>query len=233
MKTLTTIPKEYIPLDYTASCRAAEIDKKLRDSIKSTRLSILAMGLGLARMKTGHLYRELGFECIAQYIHRLCDDTKMDRTSIYRWLYIGKAYLKYQYDLEQIGFTDNDGPSKLPYLEQALENHEKQEVYDKIKTMSVREFETFSKGNAESSSGARKFVTVRGHRVFVGGRLAVKINRKLDIKSYTFFRKIVRIAGKAMEDGDILLPVRLRDMSEVVRYERASRKLISRLRKNA
>ena len=138
-------PTVYTPLDFTASCEAAEIDKRIRSSIKSIRLSVLAMGLGLARIKTRQLYKELGYDSIAHYIQKLCDDTKMDRTNIYKWLYIGKAYLKYQNDLEQIGFNDSDGPTKLPYLERALEANQKKEVFEKVKIMSFREFVAFSK----------------------------------------------------------------------------------------
>ena len=231
MKTISLIPEETISLDYAARGDAVEIDRGIRDTIKGIRLSILAMGLGLARIKTEHLYRELGCNSIAQYIHMLCDDTKMDRTSIYKWLYIGEAYIKYQSDLEQIGFTDNDGPTKLPYLERALEFNQKQEVFNNIKNMSVREFAAFSKNSAVKDTPARPFVTVRNHRVYVDGRLAVKINRRLDRKSYSYFRKLIRIAGKAMEDGEVILPVRLRNMDEAQRFERASGQLIANLRK--
>ena len=72
----------------------------------------------------------------------------MDRTSLYKWLYIGEAYLKHQSELEQIGFNDSDGPTKLPYLKRALEINQEQEVFNNIKTMTVKEFAAFSKGSA-------------------------------------------------------------------------------------
>ena len=190
------------------------------------------MGLGLARIKTNHLYKDLGCNSIAQYIHRLCDDTKMDRSSIYRWLCVGEAYLKYQSDLEQVGFNESDGPTKLPYLEHALEINQKQEVFDSIKNMSVREFAAFSRGSSGKSAEG-PFVTVHGHRVYVGGILAVKINRRLDRRSYAYFKKVIREAGKAMEEGEVLLPLRLRDMKEALRFERAAMQLLDKLRKDA
>jgi hypothetical protein len=227
------VQRIFTPLDFTASCEAAEIDKRIRNTIKSMRFSVLAMGLGLARIKTRDMYKELGFKSMAHYIQKLCDDTKMDRTSIYKWLYIGEAYLKHKDDLEQIGFTDNDGPTKLPYLKRALEANDKQEVFEKIKTMTVRKFAAFSKGSLRVNTKPIPYVTMRGSRVYVDGRLAVRINRKLDNESYAFFRKIISIAGKAMEEGELILPVRLRDAHEMSRYEASSRKLIERLRKGA
>jgi len=233
MKTASIMSEECISLDYAGSEKAVEVDKGIRDTIKGIRLSILALGLALARIKTELLYKELGCATITQYVQRLCEDTKMDRSSIYNWLNIGEAYLKYQQELRQIDFNDNDGPTKLPYLERALESNQKQKVFDNIKTMSVREFAAFSKRSSKHDTAANPFVTVRNHRVFVNGRLAVKINRKLDKKTYAYFRKVIRIAGNAMEHGEVLFPVQLRDMGEAERFERAYRQLVNRLRGEA
>ena len=41
-----------VTLDYAASENAVEIDNGIRDTIKGIRISILAMGLGLANIKT-------------------------------------------------------------------------------------------------------------------------------------------------------------------------------------
>jgi len=232
MNTTSIIPKEPIPLDYAESGEAVEIDRGIRDSIKGIRLSILAMGLGLARIKTKRLYRDLGYDNIAQYIHRLCDDTKMERSSIYNWMNIGAAYLKHQSDLEQIGFNDSDGLTKLIHLERALETNQKQNVFNNIKNMSVREFVAFSKRSSEKDFPDILFVTVRNRKVYVGGKLAVKINRGLDKKAYAYFKKVICVAGKAMEEGEVMFPVRLRDMDEARRFEQASGQLINRLRKN-
>jgi hypothetical protein len=210
---------------------AMDIDRGIRETIKGIRLSILAMGLGLAKIKEHCLYRELGFSSMAQYIQKLCDDTKMNQSSVFNWLYVGEAYQKYRNDLEQIDFNDSDGPTKLPYLERALGIYQKQEVFDKLKNLSVREFAAFSKGSAEKEAVA-PYVTVRGNRVYVDGIPAVKINRRLGRRAFAYFKKVISIAGKAMEEGEIITLVRLRDRDEALRYEQASRRLIEKLRKN-
>jgi hypothetical protein len=189
------------------------------------------MSLGLAKIKADCLYKELGCDSLAQYLKKLCDDAKMERTSVYKWLYIGEAYIKYQNDLEQIEFNEGDGATKLPYLEMALEKNPKQEVFENIKKMSLRDFITFSKGIPEEA--VRPFVTVQNHGIYIDGLLAVKINKKLDKRSYNYFRKVIRIAGRAMEDGEVILPVRLHSMDEASRYEPLSKSLLKKLRKGA
>ena len=80
-----------ISLDYVRSGDPAEIDRGIRDTIKGVRLSILTMGLGLAKMKSESLFKELKFRSMSAYVDRLCEETKMDRSSIYSWLGMGEA----------------------------------------------------------------------------------------------------------------------------------------------
>ena len=233
----TRLPVTFIQAEpfhlYTYSDEAADIDRGIRDSIKGIRLSILAMGMGLAKMKAKSLYRDLDCLTMTQYVQRLCDETKMDRTSVFNWLYIGEAYIKYQNDLEQIGFSDSDGPTKLPFLERALETNQKKDVFDNIKNMTVRDFIAFSKSSSEKDVSGAPVVTVRNGFVYVNGKLMVRINNRLDKNVYSYFRKIICIAGKAMEQGEVIWPVRLRNMDEARRYRQASARLITRLRRDS
>jgi len=50
------------PMTSSRSDVAAEIDRGIRETIKGIRLSILAMGVGLANMKIKDLYKDLGCE---------------------------------------------------------------------------------------------------------------------------------------------------------------------------
>jgi hypothetical protein len=113
------LPASHIALDYVNSDDAAEIDAGIRESIKGVRLSILAMGLGLAKLKAKGLYIDLRFHSMNDYLESLCDEMQIERSTAHNWLYIGEAYIKYHSELERIGFSDADGPTKLPYVDRA------------------------------------------------------------------------------------------------------------------
>ena len=221
-----------IELDYAWSNVAGEIDQGIRETIKGIRLSVLAMGIGLAKIKDKGLYVDLNYRSMNQYVEKLCIDTKMDRSSIFNWVKIGEAYLKYRNDLEKIGFNDGDGPTKLPYLERALEANRKIEVFKNIKNMSVREFKTFSKGESEAETDKSKKITVNNNEVFIGGKKAISINEALDSRTFSYFKKIILLAGKAMQEGEVILPVRFYDLDELRRCERAINRLIKNMREN-
>ena len=223
---------EPIQLDYAYSNVAQEIDTGIRETIKGIRLSVLAMGIGLAKIKEKGLYVDLNFRSMNKYVEQLCIDTRMDRSSIFNWVKIGESYQKYRNDLEKIGFNDGDGPTKLPYIDRALETKRKQEVFKNIKDMSVREFKTFSKSEAEEQTNKSKRITVKDNEVYIGGRKAVTLSDTMDSRTSSYFKKIILTIGRAMQEDEVILPVRLYDMDELRRTERAIVRLVKEMRKN-
>jgi hypothetical protein len=213
-----TILHQTQPLDYVNSENAAEIDNGIRDTIKGIRLSILAMGIGLAKIKSMSLFTDLNCRHMTEYVERLCDDTKMERSSIFNWLSIGEAYIKYRSELELIGFSEVDGPTKLPFLDRALAAKQKDEVFNNIKSMSLREFISFAKSEPINPDDNPPLVSIRGSTVYVNGKVAVILSKSPDEKYTKYFKKVINAACEALEAGEVILPVRLRNMREARRF---------------
>ena len=224
---VSALPEEsfpaLVPLDFIESGDAVEIDRGIRESIRGIRLSILAMGLGLAKIKENSLYKYLGCNSLTQYIQRLSDETKMDRSNIFSWLRIGEAYIRYKSDLEQIGFSDSDGPTKLSYLNRALEKNEKEEVFGNIKNMSLREFKSFSKGQTmnDTFTGNRWVVTIRGNSIHVNNKLAVITSKKIEPRVSSYFKEVLAIACEALEKEGMIVPVFVRNRRDARRFKEA------------
>jgi len=213
---------------------ALEIDRSIREAIMGLHPSILAMCLGLEKIKSGDLYKDLDYESMAEYLLRLCEDNKINRSSVYKWLHIGEIYIKYQVDLEKAGFGDSDGPSKLVYLEQALGTREAQEVFAKIKECSVRDFIGFAQNPPGSFPDTHTADPSGPHwdsGFYADGIPAVCVNRALDKPVYDYFRRVIREAVKAIEEEGFILPVLLKSRTEVRIYRRASARLLARMRK--
>jgi hypothetical protein len=224
------LPVSQISLDYANSDNAAEIDTGIRDTIKGIRLSILAMGLGLAKLKSKGLYVDLNFHSMNDYLESLCDEMKIERSTAHNWLYIGEAYIKYRRDLERIKFTDADGPTKLPYVDRALEIHEKREVFRKVKDSTLREFKEYAKGEETAASVSK--IRVVGNQLFIGKRVAVTFANELDSKTKRYLTDINVKAGEAFEAGKVLYTTRLYDMDELRRFERGAERLKKDMRIN-
>ena len=216
-----------VNLDYITSGNAAEIDKGIRETIRGIRVSILSMGIALARVKENDLYKDLGHKSFTMYIRQLGEETKVDTSNIFLWLRVGEAYIKHQSDLKQIDFSDSDGPTKLSYLKRALENNGKKEVFDNIKTMSVREFKNFAKGQTgiESPCGRRWLVNIRGNSIYINNKLAVITSKKIDPRVSAYFKKVHEIACEALEKEGMFVPVFIRSRKDAGRFEDAVHRL--------
>jgi len=217
-----------ISLDFASSDDAKVIDSGIRECIRGMRLSILVMGIGLAKLKAKGLYADLGYHSMNDYLEKLCDEMLIERSTAHNWLYIGEAFNKYRKELEKIEFSDEDGPTKLPYVDRALELYEKREVFKAVKGMSVRAFREYSKG--EKATAPLSKIRVVGNKIYIGKELAVTLAEKLDPKTRGYLEKINVQAGEALEAGEILYTTRLYDMDELRRFDRRAEKLKKELR---
>ena len=134
-----------------------KVHQAILETIKVMEYSVLYLGLALVKIKTEKLYRDLGYKHMSAYVQGLVEESQKDRSSIYKWLNIGEVYTKYQGKLEEIGFSSKNSPTKLPYLERALQKSPSNEVYDNIMKMSQREFASYAKHSrdAKHSSDAK------------------------------------------------------------------------------
>jgi len=217
-----------ITLDYANSDDPAEIDSGIRDTIRGIRPSILEMGLGLAKIRSNRLFANLGHKSITSYIKCLSNDSKIDHSNVFNWLYMGEAYIKYRYELEKIGFSDSDGPTKLPYLERALAVRKKQDVFENIKTMSVREFINFAKGDFIARQSDMPYVIFSGNVVYIQGKRAIILNKNLNRRTTAFFIKVIEVACEALDKGGVIMPVFLRNMRDARRFGHAAEQIKTR-----
>jgi hypothetical protein len=225
------LPSGHFSLDYVNSDDAGEIDAGIRETIKGVRLSILAIGIGLAKIKARGLYIDLKYHSMAKYLESLCDEFQMERSGLHNWLYIGETYLKYRKELDKIGFSDEDGPTTLPYVDRALAIYQKKDVVRAVKDMSLRQFISFSRGEEASPIMEESAIRVKGNHVYIGDRLAVTLDEGLDPKTRGYLEGVIVEAGEALEAGEVILPVRLYDMDELRRFERGAEKLKKELRR--
>jgi hypothetical protein len=186
------------------------------------------MGMGLAKLKAKGLYVDLKYHSMNDYLENLCDEMQIERSTAHNWLYIGEAFIKYRRDLERIEFSDADGPTKLPYIDRALEIHEKREVFKNIKGMSFRAFKEYSK--FEKTPVKPSKIRIVGKQLFIGKKLAVTFADELDSRTRAYFLKLNLQIGEALEAGEILYVTRLYDADELRRFERGAENLKKQMR---
>jgi len=219
-----------IHLDFVYSQDAQEIDTGIRAAIRGVKLSIMAMGIALYRVDVSGLFIDLGFKKFGEYIDHLAEETGMARTSLYNWEYIGEAYVKHRADLEKIGFSDDDGPTKLPFLPRALENHSKSAVFRNIKDMSKREFEDWSRGNVIQNDKKYKSVKIKGNRVFAGSSPIVSFSEGISPMDRRYFEALLMEGAEALQRNEYAKAYRFYDEQEARAFDRVYQRELKALR---
>ena len=217
-------------LDFAYSQDAAEVDAGLREAIRGYKLSIMAMGIALYRVDVSGLFIDLGFKKFGEYIDKLAEDTGMARTSLYNWEYIGEAYIKNRAELDKIGFSDDDGPTKLPFLSRALEHHSRGEVFKNLKSMSKREFEEWSREPPAKISNKYKGIKVKGSQVFVGSAPLISFADGISPKERNYYETIVLEAAMAAKKNEYARVYRFYDSEEARRFDRFYQRELKSLR---
>ena len=212
-----------------------KLDQGIRDTIRGVGHSILCIGIGLVRMKSEKYFIKLKYKNMSAYINGLAKDLKMDTSSIYNRLRIGKTYLKYREELENIGFDAGDGVSKLPYLERALAKRPKEEVFLSLMAMGQREFMDYARsqpGEKPVSDKNLKFQKweLRGYILYIDGKRAIILNKDLDEKTIRMLLAAMRASCRALEREGVILAVHLNNNEELRRFARIAKRERKKMR---
>jgi len=219
-----------IQLDFVYSQDPVEVDAGIRAAIRGVKLSIMAMGIALYRVDVSGLFIDLGFKKFGEYIDHLAEETGMARTSLYNWEYIGEAYVTHRADLDKIGFSDDDGPTKLPFLPRALENHSKSAVFRNIKDMSKREFEDWSRGDVIQNNKKYKSVKIKGNRVFVGSSPIVSFSEGISPADRRYYETLLLEGAEALKRNEYAKVFRFYDEQEALAFDRVYQRELKALR---
>jgi hypothetical protein len=230
-KPLRTFNGTQFRLDYTFSDNPQELDTGIRETLRSVKLSIMAMGIALYRIEAGGLYIDLGFRKFGEYIDHLVEDTGMSRANLYNWTYIGEAFITHRTELEKIGFSDDDGPTKLPFLDRALTNRPKQDVYRNLISMSRRQFEEWSKGDSGiSPNNTYTNVKLNRGQVFAGDTPLLSFAEGLSQIDKRYYERVIKTAAEARENNEVIGVYRFYDEDERRLFDRIYNRELKALR---
>ena len=214
---------DYESLDFFIACMAEIMDPvmvngNILDTIKTTELSILSLGLDLVKIRNYRLHEGLGHKNFSAYVQYLVTESQKTRSSIYKWLKIGEVYLKYEDKLLEIGFSPKDGLTKLPYLERALKNNSHKEVYDNLMKMKQRAFANYARSITEENETEVKIEEETeeewGIKFTYRGIEAVRVNKAIGKSAFAMIVSGIRLAIRVLEKRTYVWVVNLNNKKE-------------------
>ena len=192
----------------------ADIDLGIRNTIMQIQVSILAVGTALAKVKAEKFFKQLGQKNITAYIDSLAYDLEMDSSTLFRWMSIGEVYKKYREELEIAGFNDKIGATKLPFLEEALKNHPKDEVINNLMIMSLRKFEKYAKSGNNETLETPPYWEERGNSYYLHGEQIISIKKEIKKRAERMLKSSIRVGFKALKRRGCVVAVHLDNKKE-------------------
>ena len=228
-KLVKKIKSEMFTLDYAYSEDASILDAGIKETIRGVKVSTLAIGIALHRVNQEGLYIDLGFKNFNRYVESLASETGMSKKTVYNWTYIGQAYITHRPELEKIGFSDDDAPTKLPFLPLALEYYPKREVFKNILSMSKHEFENWVRLPA-SENKVFKPVTIKGSQLYAGKTPIVTFSPAISPKDRRYYEGLLIEGATAIEQNEIVGIFRFYSPAEKLVFERIYNREIKKIR---
>ena len=128
--------------------------------------------------------------------------------------------------MKSAGFTGNDSPTKLPYLERALQRNPKDQVFNSIKKMTQREFAEYAKSGKKNVSGNEgedlcdcETITNWGHSFSYRGKEAARVNKKLPRKILKMLLPAIRLSFNALDKKSYVVAVHLKNYKEYEKFQ--------------
>jgi hypothetical protein len=199
--------------------------------MRGMNLSAMAVSKALYRIYASGYYIELGYKSMGAYIDKLVEDTGYSRAVFYRWVETGGIAVKYHNELEKIAFSDDDGPSKLPYIPKALEHHPKKEVFKNAKEMSVRKFEAYAKGEKPPAfTISYKNIEIRNGAVYVDDDHLINPAAALSPEDRRYVESLLLNAIQAKADNQYLRGYLFYDEKEAHTFDKVYDRELKALR---
>jgi hypothetical protein len=132
--------KEVVDFSFMEKKTLRELEDGIKKSLKIGAKIQLSICVALYRIGTENLFAEYGYESLNEYIKK---QTFLPQSTAQEYFYIGKYWIEKQNDLKQIGFTEEDGLSKLKFFPKNIDKNQKQTILEHLKNDSVRQFKQF------------------------------------------------------------------------------------------
>jgi hypothetical protein len=217
-------------LDFANSNNPEVLDNGIRETMRGMNLSTIAVSRALYRISASGYYIELGYRSMGDYITKLVEETGYSRAIFYRWIGTGEITVKYHNELEKVDFSDDDGPTKLVYIPQALENHPKKEVFKNAKEMLTREFEAYARGKKFYPVVAYKNLTIKRGQIYAGGEPVINPAASLSPEDRRYIENLLTEAIRAKADKQYLRGYIFYDEKEANKFDKVYNRELKALR---
>jgi hypothetical protein len=161
------------------------IEGTLKKLAESRNTASYLIGIGAVIIEREKLYRAAGYTSYLEYTRHLLEDLDIPVSTLSDDKIIMERFIDYNKPLSKAGFKLERNANKLRYLEDALENHGEEEVFQRIANDSFRAFRDWAQRRViehRPEPEIRVDVEIKGDKLLIDGKNILNFPKSLPEK---------------------------------------------------
>lgn len=150
------------------------IENTLKQLTLSITSNMYVIGLGCLIIEREQLFLKAGYASYFEYAQYLFDDADLPTSTLSDAKIIMEKFIDYNRQLKKAGFKLERNANKLRYIDEALENHDEEEVYAHIVEDNFRKFKDWAQRRSMIEHKPEKQVQVdaeiKGNKLLIAGK---------------------------------------------------------------
>jgi len=159
------------------------IENTLRQLAQSVTSNTYVIGIGCLIIEREKLYLKAGFPSYFEYMRYLFDDAELPTSTLSMAKIVMEKYIDYNHQLKKAGFTLYGNASKLLFLEQALSNHDEEEVYKRIVEDTYKRFKEWAQRKTliehKPEKDTQIDAEIKGDKLLIDGKNVLNFPKEL------------------------------------------------------
>jgi hypothetical protein len=158
------------------------IEGTLKKLAESRNTASYLIGIGAVIIEREKLYRAAGYNSYLEYTQHLLEDLDIPVSTLSDDKIIMEKYIDYNKPLSKAGFKLERNANKLRYLDEALENHDEEEVFQRIAGDSFRTFRDWAQRRVighKPGPDIRVDVRIKGNKLLIDGKNILNFPKNL------------------------------------------------------
>jgi hypothetical protein len=161
----------------------ASIENTLRNLTTAVTSNMYIIGIGCLIIEREKLYIKAGYASYFDYANHLFDDAELPTSTLGKAKIVMERFIDYNQQLVKAGFRLEGNASKLLFLEEALKNHDEEEVFRHIAEDTYRKFEIWARRRNLIEHTPEKQIQVdaeiKGNKLLISGKNILNFPRGL------------------------------------------------------
>jgi len=150
------------------------IETTLRQLAVSITTNMYIIGIGCLIIEREKLYIKAGYASYFEYAQHIFDDDELPTSTLSSAKIVMEKFIDYNQQLRKAGFQLDRNASKLLYLEEALKNHNEEEVFRHIVEDTFRKFREWAQRRNLIEHKPEKQIQVdaevKGNKLLIDGK---------------------------------------------------------------